>query len=84
MRSSRPIATSPGYEGIFCEPSSAAGLAGVRRLAAEGRLGLPSEATIVCVLTGNGLKDPTTAEAQAGGFIDAAATTGAVVTALGW
>jgi len=72
------------YEGIFCEPSSAAGLAGVRRLAAEGRLGLPPEATIVCVLTGTGLKDPTTAEAQAGGFIDAAATTGAVVTALGW
>ncbi len=72
------------YEGIFCEPSSAAGLAGVRRLAVEGRLGLPPEATIVCVLTGNGLKDPTTAETQAGGFIDAAATTGAVVTALGW
>jgi threonine synthase len=72
------------YEGVFCEPSSAAGLAGLRRLATEGRLGVPSDATIVCVLTGNGLKDPTTAEAQVGGFIDAAATTGAVVAALGW
>ena len=51
-------------EGIFCEPSSAAGLAGISRLAGEGRLD-PS-ATIVCVLTGSGLKDPKTAEANVG------------------
>jgi threonine synthase len=43
-------------EGIFCEPASAAGVAGVARLAREGRLA-PSE-TVVCVLTGHGLKDP--------------------------
>ena len=43
-------------EGIFCEPASAAGVAGVRRLAADGRL--HRSETVVCVLTGHGLKDP--------------------------
>ncbi len=43
-------------EGVFCEPASAAGVAGVRRLAGEGRIG--RDETVVCVLTGNGLKDP--------------------------
>ena len=41
-------------------------------------------AVIVCVLTGHGLKDPTTAEAQAGGWIEAEATVGSVAVALGW
>ena len=69
-------------EGIFCEPSSAAGVAGVRRAANDGRI--DPEAVIVCVLTGHGLKDPTTAEAQAGGWIEAEATVGSVAVALGW
>lgn len=43
-------------EGIFCEPASAAGVAGVARLASEGRAG--RRELIVCVLTGHGLKDP--------------------------
>ncbi len=43
-------------EGIFCEPASAAGAAGVARLAADGRV--QSSETVVCVLTGHGLKDP--------------------------
>ncbi len=43
-------------EGVFCEPASAAGVAGVRRLAADGRL--HRSETVVCVLTGHGLKDP--------------------------
>jgi threonine synthase len=43
-------------EGIFCEPASAAGVAGVARLAGEGRLA--SSETVVCILTGHGLKDP--------------------------
>jgi len=47
------------YEGIFCEPASAASVAGVRKMAAAGRL--DPGATIVCVLTGHGLKDPDTA-----------------------
>ena len=43
------------YEGIFCEPASAASVAGLLVH------GVPEGATIVCVLTGNGLKDPDTA-----------------------
>jgi threonine synthase len=43
-------------EGVFCEPASAAGVAGVARLAREGRLN--ASETVVCVLTGHGLKDP--------------------------
>ena len=43
-------------EGVFVEPASAAGVAGVRKLAARGDLqGLH---TIVCTVTGHGLKDP--------------------------
>jgi threonine synthase len=43
-------------EGIFVEPASAASVAGVLKLAAQGRLkGLH---TIVCTVTGHGLKDP--------------------------
>jgi threonine synthase len=69
-------------EGIFCEPSSAASVAGVRLAAQAGRIG--SQETVVCVLTGHGLKDPTTAEAHAGGLIEAEATVGSVAVALGW
>lgn len=43
-------------EGVFCEPSSAASVAGLWKAAAAGQL--TYNATIVCVLTGNGLKDP--------------------------
>jgi threonine synthase len=43
-------------EGVFCEPASAAGVAGVAHLAREGRVG--ASETVVCVLTGHGLKDP--------------------------
>ncbi len=43
-------------EGIFVEPASAASVAGVRKLGAAGALdGLH---TIVCTVTGHGLKDP--------------------------
>jgi threonine synthase len=69
-------------EGIFCEPSSAAGVAGVRKAAAAGELG-PDE-LVVCVLTGHGLKDPRTAERSVGGMLEAEATVGAVSVALGW
>ncbi|MEN9207380.1 MAG: threonine synthase [Gloeomargarita sp. GMQP_bins_120] len=41
-------------EGIFCEPASAAAVAGLFHLQDQ----IPEDATIVCVLTGNGLKDP--------------------------
>mgnify|MGYP001609615916 CR=1 FL=1 len=42
-------------EGVFCEPSSAAGVAGLFKLAKAGKA---PEGVSVCVLTGNGLKDP--------------------------
>jgi len=41
-------------EGIFCEPASAASVAGLLKLKEE----IPRNSNIVCVLTGNGLKDP--------------------------
>lgn len=43
-------------EGIFCEPASAASLAGVIKLYKEGYL-KPGD-RVVCTLTGHGLKDP--------------------------
>ena len=43
-------------EGVFCEPASAASLAGVQKLHRQGYFSRP--ARVVCVLTGNGLKDP--------------------------
>ncbi|MEW6058948.1 MAG: threonine synthase [Actinomycetota bacterium] len=43
-------------EGMFAELASAASVAGLLHLSAEGRL--PTGATVVCVLTGHGLKDP--------------------------
>jgi threonine synthase len=43
-------------EGLFAEPASAAGVAGLLQLHAEGEL--PAGSTVVCVLTGHGLKDP--------------------------
>jgi len=46
-------------EGIFCEPASAASIAGVIKLNKEGYF--KSGARIVCTLTGHGLKDPDTA-----------------------
>ena len=51
-------------EGLFVEPASAASLAGVYKLAAEGYFGDES-ATIVCTVTGHGLKDPDRAIAVA-------------------
>nr|WP_013323351.1 threonine synthase [Gloeothece verrucosa]ADN15282.1 threonine synthase [Gloeothece verrucosa PCC 7822] len=41
-------------EGVFCEPASAASVAGLLKVKDQ----VPAEATVVCVLTGNGLKDP--------------------------
>jgi threonine synthase len=69
-------------EGIFCEPSSAAAIAGLRRQAAEGTV--DRDALTVCVLTGNGLKDPATAQASVEPIIEAGASVDAVKAALGW
>ncbi|RME63264.1 MAG: threonine synthase, partial [Nitrospirae bacterium] len=55
LRAYRMIAT---MEGVFCEPASAASLAGVLKLYKEGYF--KGGETVVCTLTGNGLKDPDT------------------------
>jgi threonine synthase len=76
-------ATIPAYAGVFCEPASAAPVAGVAKLARAGSI--DRDALVVCVLTGNGLKDPHTAEEMAGSSIlESAASTAAVARALGW
>ena len=41
-------------EGVFCEPASAASVAGL----IKNKNRIQKDSTIVCVLTGNGLKDP--------------------------
>lgn len=46
-------------EGVFCEPASAASVAGIIKLNKTGYF-KPGQ-SIVCTLTGNGLKDPDTA-----------------------
>jgi threonine synthase len=69
-------------EGIFCEPSSAASIAGVRKVAAAEAV--PADATVVCVLTGNGLKDPDTAQGSAVGVVESDATVDGVRRALAW
>ncbi|MFB5660805.1 threonine synthase [Alteribacillus sp. HJP-4] len=46
-------------EGVFAEPASCASIAGVKKKLESGEISKGSK--IVCVLTGNGLKDPSTA-----------------------
>ena len=43
-------------EGIFCEPASAASVAGLIKSLSAGLI--PRDKTVVCILTGSGLKDP--------------------------
>lgn len=44
------------YEGIFAEPSGAAGLAGLRKLLSDGSI--DNEERVVVLVTGSGLKEP--------------------------
>jgi threonine synthase len=46
-------------EGVFVEPASATSVAGLLLTAADGRI--PKGSTVVCTVTGHGLKDPATA-----------------------
>ncbi|HWD01510.1 MAG TPA: threonine synthase [Amycolatopsis sp.] len=48
-----------GREGVFVEPASATSVAGLLATVADGRL--PTGSTVVCTVTGHGLKDPATA-----------------------
>jgi threonine synthase len=63
-------------EGVFCEPASAASVAG---LLAHGA---GDAQRVVCVLTGHGLKDPQTALEQAGSVVPSEATIEAVERAV--
>jgi threonine synthase len=69
-------------EGVFCEPASAAGVAGLRAAVRQGVV--DHDTQCVCVLTGNGLKDPDTA--MAGGVVptDIPASVPALAAAMGW
>src|SRR4051812_19727579 len=63
-------------EGIFCEPASAASIAGLRKRASAGAL--TGTRRVVCVLTGNGLKDPDAGMSLAGKLTEVDATASAV------
>jgi threonine synthase len=63
-------------EGVFCEPASAASVAGLIHH------GAGDAQRIVCVLTGHGLKDPQTALEQAGSVVPCEATIEAVERAV--
>ncbi|HAH87453.1 MAG TPA: threonine synthase [Armatimonadetes bacterium] len=69
-------------EGVFCEPASAAPVAGVRKLASAGFFKEP--ATVVCVLTGHGLKDPDMAIKMASKPITVPANMDALMKVLGY
>jgi threonine synthase len=69
-------------EGVFCEPASAASVAGLWKI----RERVPDGATVVCVLTGNGLKDPDTAIERGDNHLKTgvAAESGAVAALMGF
>jgi threonine synthase len=52
-------------EGVFCEPASAASVAGILAHGLPAAEGGAMPETVVCVLTGHGLKDPDTALGKA-------------------
>jgi threonine synthase len=54
-------------EGVFCEPASATSLAGAMRDIRAGKI--PEGSTVVCTLTGHGLKDPDIAIQQSAGAV---------------
>ncbi|MGZ5309407.1 MAG: threonine synthase [Solirubrobacterales bacterium] len=69
-------------EGVFCEPASAASVAGVLAHGLPTVEGAETPRSIVCVLTGHGLKDPDTALSKAPKVIGCEATTAAVEKAV--
>jgi threonine synthase len=57
-------------EGVFCEPASAASVAGLLAHGLPTVEGAPPPESVVCVLTGHGLKDPDTALSKAPAVIN--------------
>ena len=71
-------------EGIFCEPASAACVAGLLKMAADSEhRSAIADRTVVCIITGHGLKDPDTALSVEGEMIEVAADQQAVEKAMG-
>jgi threonine synthase len=68
--------------GVFVEPASAASVAGLKKASAAGMLA-PGE-TVVCTVTGHGLKDPQRAIAEVDTGVSVDATADAVLAELGW
>ena len=68
-------------EGVFVEPASAASVAGLLKAAEDGWVRPGS--TVVCTVTGHGLKDPDTALRDMPTVTPVAVDPGAVVAALG-
>ena len=68
-------------EGVFCEPASAASVAGILAHGLPAVGGATPE-TVVCVLTGHGLKDPDTALGKAPAVIGCDADLAAVERAV--
>ncbi len=68
-------------EAVFVEPASAASVAGLLMTAADGRI--PPGSTVVCTVTGNGLKDPDWAIAGAPKPVTVTVDGRAAATALG-
>jgi threonine synthase len=73
------------HEGVFCEPASAASVAGFMKLAKAGffKKQAPKGGTAVCILTGHGLKDPDRAVAVSLKPVTCKAEMGAVLKVMG-
>jgi threonine synthase len=69
-------------EGVFCEPASAASVAGILAHGLPGPDGGEPPTSVVCVLTGHGLKDPDTALGKAPSVIGCEADVAAVERAV--
>jgi threonine synthase len=68
-------------EAVFVEPASAASVAGLIKTAREGKV--PAGSTVVCTVTGNGLKDPEWAIAGAPAPVTVAVDAHAAAVELG-
>ncbi len=77
-------------EGVFCEPASAASFAGVVKLTRQGYFqkeqaaGFAANPSVVCIITGHGLKDPDRAIATAAEPIHTEASAEVVAEVLGY
>lgn len=69
-------------EGVFCEPASAASVAGILTHGLQTLEGEDKPETVVCVLTGHGLKDPDTALSTAPSVMNCPNDIGAVEEAV--